>query len=138
MTATPIDVATLPPIAVRLALGGEALAVDGGSGAARVRYTPGQSHANPAGTVFGGFLAAMIDDAAGLAAWFGGGRRPFVTAQLSVNYLRAARPGEPLLAEAALLGKGARQAFVDVRLMREADRKLVASATVLQTFTAEA
>lgn len=137
MTSHPVDIATLPPVAARQLLGGEVLAVDGASGAARLRYQPGERLNNPVGTVFGGFLAAMIDDAAGLAAWFGGGRRPFVTAHLSVSYLRAARPGDALVAEAAVLGAGARQAFVEVRLVREADRKLVASGTVVQTFAAE-
>jgi uncharacterized protein (TIGR00369 family) len=137
MTAGAIDVAALPPVAARRHLGGEVLAVDGISGAARLRYVPDERLNNPVGTVFGGFLAAMIDDAAGLAAWFGGGRRPFVTAQLSVSYLRAARPGEALIAEAAVLGSGARQAFVEVKLAREADGRLVASGTVVQTFAAE-
>lgn len=129
-----IDVSRLPKIKARELLGGELLAADDTSGAARLRYVPGEHLNNPVGTILGGYTAAMIDDAAGVAAWFGGGKRPFATAQMSVNFLRPARAGQALIAETTLAGVGQQQAFVEVRIAREADGKLVATGSVVQTF----
>ena len=132
-----IDGANLPSFAARDLLGGKALDVDADTGHCRIGYLPGPNLTNPAGTILGGYLTAMIDDAAGLATWFGGGKRMFSTAQMSVSFLRAAKPAEALIAEAILTGSGTRQAFVEVRLIRERDGKPVATGTLVQTFTAE-
>jgi|APGre2960657444_1045066.scaffolds.fasta_scaffold34003_2 uncharacterized protein (TIGR00369 family) len=129
-----IDGATLPNFAARDLLGGQALEVDADTGKCRIRYLPGPNLTNPAGTVLGGYLTAMIDDAAGLATWFGGGKKLFATAQMSASFLRAAKPGEAIIAEAILTASGARQAFVEVKLLRERDGKMVASGTLFQTF----
>ena len=134
---TAVDVAQLPSFKSRQLLGGEPLATDDTSGTTRVRYTPSADLNNPNGTVLGGYLAAMIDDAAGLATWFGGGQRAFSTAQMSVNFLRTAKPADSLIAEVVVVGAGARQAFVDVKLVRERDGKLVATGTLVQTFLAQ-
>lgn len=131
---TQVDVTRLPKIKARELLGGELLAVDDTTGAARLRYAPGEHLNNPVGTVLGGFTAAMIDDAAGVAAWFGGGKRAFATAQMSVNFLRPIRAGETVIAEAAVTGAGQQQAFVEVRLSRDGDGKVLATGSVVQTF----
>ena len=130
-----IDVGKFPPIAIRENLGGAALSVDGD--VAMLRYMPGEHLLNPVGIVFGGHIAGMIDDAAALITWFAGGKRPFATAQLSVNFLRAVKPGEALIAAAQLVGAGNRQAFVEVKLTREADGKPVATGSLVQTFTGD-
>ncbi|MBM3514323.1 MAG: PaaI family thioesterase [Alphaproteobacteria bacterium] len=130
----PVDISRLPRIKARELLGGDLLAVDDTSGEARLRYVPGEHLNNPVGTVLGGYTAAMIDDAAGVAAWFGGGKRPFATAQMSVNFLRPARAGEALIANARVAGVGQQQAFVEVRIVREADDKLVAAGSIVQIF----
>lgn len=129
-----IDVATLPKVHVREALGGVVVSVDDETGAARVRYVPGESLNNSVGAVFGGYLAAMVDDAAGLATWFGGGRRRFATAQLSVNFLRPAKPGEALLADVVITGIGGRKAFAEVKIRRETDNQIVVTGTAVQSF----
>ena len=129
-----VDLGRLPKIKARELLGGELLSVDDTTGLARVRYLPGETLNNPVGTVLGGFTAAMIDDAAGVAAWFGGGKRAFATAQMSVNFLRPVRAGQALIAEATVSGAGQQQAFVDVRVVRESDGKLVATGSVVQTY----
>jgi uncharacterized protein (TIGR00369 family) len=128
-----VDVTRLPTIKARELLGGELIAVDDATGAARLRYVPGEQLNNPVGSVFGGFTAAMIDDAAGTAAWFGGGKRPFATAQMSINFIRPALAGQALIAEATVTGAGQQQVFVEVRIAREADGKLVASGSIVQT-----
>jgi uncharacterized protein (TIGR00369 family) len=132
-----VDVTTLPPLPVREALGGTLLAVDNETGAGRIRYLPGERLANTVGHVFGGFLAAMVDDAAGLAAWFGGGQRMFATAQLSVNFLRPAKPDDVLVADVAMTSIGSKQMFVDVKIAREVDGKLLVTGTVIQVFVGE-
>lgn len=129
-----VDVAKLPTLKCRALLGGEVLAVDDKTGHATVRYVPSAELENPNGTILGGYLAAMIDDAAGLATWFGGGARPFATAQMSTNFLRTAKTGQALIAEVTVTGAGARQGFISVELRREADGKLVANGTLVQTF----
>jgi uncharacterized protein (TIGR00369 family) len=129
-----VDINTFPVIAVREFLGGKVLAADDDTGRSRIRYQVGERHLNPVGTAFGGFLAAMIDDAASLGTWFAGRGRPFATAGMTVNYLNPARPGEALLAEIEVLQSGARQAFVEVRLAKEADGVLVATGTVVQSY----
>jgi len=129
-----VDTATLPVVAAREALGGTVLAVDDETGAARLRFVPCAKHNNLAGTVFGGYLASMIDDAAGIATWFGGGRRPFATAQMSVSFLRAAKAQEPLIADVDVSFTGTRQAFVEVRVSREDGNEMVAIGNVVQSF----
>jgi acyl-coenzyme A thioesterase 13 len=118
----------------RALLGGEVLAVDGATGKAKLRYVPGPELENPNQTVLGGYLAAMIDDSAGLATWFGCGQRPFATAQMSTSFLRTAKSGQALIADVTVTGAGARQGFISVELRREADGKLVATGTLVQTF----
>lgn len=110
------------------------LAVDDETGAARLRFVPGARLNNLAGTVFGGYVAAMIDYAAGIATWFGGGKRHFATAQMSVSFLRAAKADEALIADVRVNYIGTRHAFVEVRISRERDGDALAIGTVVQTF----
>lgn len=130
-----LDVTTLQKIATREALGGSVLAVDDETGAGRVRYVPGPELTNVAGVIYGGHIAGMVDDAGSLATWFAGRKRMFATAQLSVSFVRAARPLEPLVADAECTGVGARTAFVNVVLRRERDGAIVATGSLIQNFS---
>ena len=123
-----------PPIKARELLGGEAIGFDENTGVGKVRYVPDESLMNPAGTVLGGCLSAMLDDEAGLATWYAGGKRLFATAQMSTSFLRGAKLGEPLIGESTVTGQGIRQAFAEASLSREFDGKIVAKATLVQTF----
>lgn len=129
-----IDVSKLPVMPVRANLGGTVLAVNGETGASRLRYVPGEHLKNSVGTIFGGYLAAIVDDAAGITAWFGGGKRRFATSQLTVNFLRPVRPGDALLAETSVTGLDERQAVIDVKLRREGEDTLMVTGTVVQVF----
>lgn len=131
---TAVDVSKFPVLAVRDFLGGKVVAVDDVTGQGQIRYVVKDQHINPVGTVFGGFLAGMIDDAASLGAWFAGRERPFATASMSVNYLNPAKVGDVILAHVTVAQSGARQAFVEVRLERESDSKPIASGMVVQSF----
>jgi uncharacterized protein (TIGR00369 family) len=131
---TAVDVSTFPKFAVREFLGGQALAVDDVTGQARMRYTVRPEHLNPVGTVFGGFLAGMIDDAASLGTWFAGGQRPFATASMTVHYLNPAKAGDVLVADITVVQSGARQAFVEVSLARPADGAIIATGALVQSY----
>lgn len=129
-----VDVSALPTLPVRANLGGTVLALDDETGASRLRYVPGEHLKNSVGTIFGGYLAAIVDDAAGITAWYGGGKRRFATSQLTVNFLRPVKAGDALLAEASLTGTNERQMVVDVKLRFEGDDRLMVTGTVVQVF----
>jgi uncharacterized protein (TIGR00369 family) len=131
---TAVDVSKLPTMPVRANLGGTVLAVNGATGASRLRYVPGEHLKNSVGTIFGGYLAAIVDDAAGITAWFGGGKRRFATSQLTVNFLRPVKPGDALLAETSITSMNERQAVIDVKLRHEGDERLMVTGVVVQVF----
>jgi uncharacterized protein (TIGR00369 family) len=132
-----VDVSKLQIQPVRQNLGGTVLAVDDESGAAQLRYVPGEHLKNSVGTIFGGYLAAIVDDAAGITAWFGGKKRRFATAQLTVNFLKPGKAGEALLAETRITDMDARRAVVEVKLRRESDGREGVTGTVVQVFLRE-
>jgi uncharacterized protein (TIGR00369 family) len=66
-----------------------------GDGQARVTFTAGDEHLNPAGTVHGGVLATLVDTAMGLAVRSATDEQDVpATSQLTVTYLRPGTPGE--------------------------------------------
>ncbi len=81
----------------------EEMAADG---CARIAFDAGEQHLNPAGTVHGGLLATLIDTAMASAvrSATGDGEAP-ATTQLTLAFLRAARPG-PLSATAHISKQG--------------------------------
>lgn len=125
----------LPAAAVLL--GWEALALE--PGFVRVAYRATDLFYNPQGCVQGGFLAAMLDDAMGPAAFSllnAGSFAP--TLEMKVNYLRPVRAGR-LIAEGRVVHQSRRFMRVEGSLMTD-DGELVAtgSATlVIQPVTAE-
>ena len=114
-----------PPPAAAL-LGWEALLIE--PGRVRVRYTAGERFYNPHGSVQGGFLAAMLDDAMGPAGLTLLGPGEFApTIEMKVAFLRPARAG-PLIAEGRALHRTRRVLFLEGDLRTE-DGDLVATAT---------
>jgi uncharacterized protein (TIGR00369 family) len=114
----------MPPAAELL--GWEALSIE--PGRVRVRYTALEAFYNPMGTVQGGFLAAMLDDAMGPALFTlldEGQHAP--TLEMKVSFMRPAYAG-PLIAEGRVAHKGRSVAFVEGELRSE-DGQLVATAT---------
>lgn len=74
-----------------------------------VEADPGQEHCNGGGIVHGGFLASLLDTTTGWAAHSGlpaGTAAPHV--QLSVQYVRAAVPGTPLVCRGRCISAGRR------------------------------
>ena len=129
-----MTILTPPPITARKLLGGYDAEFDDEAGVGRIRYVPSEGLMNPVGTVLGGYLAAMLDDVAGLATWYACGERPFATAQMSTSFLRGAKLDDVLIGEAVVTGNGKRQAFIDATLKRDSDGKVIANATLVQTF----
>ena len=116
-----------PPVA-RL-LGAQPLALDLAQGRLSVAYEATAAFLNPAGTVQGGMLCAMLDDVtaclldASLA-----GEGVVLTLNLNVAFHRPARPG-PLRAEACFVHRGRRVANLSATLSQGG--RAVASATAV-------
>jgi len=112
-----------PPCA--LLLGWRLLRADGPAGRIRVAFDGRDDFRNPAGTIQGGMLAAMLDDAMGPAILIHTGGASFgATISMAVNYLAPAAPG-PLAAEARVLSCGRTVAFMEGRLFGADGRLLV-------------
>ena len=118
---------------IRQQLGGTEPSISDDGKRVSMTYTPDTAMLNPVGTIFGGYISAMLDDLLGASTWLLSGQRAFVTTHLSVNFLNAAHAGEPLQAEGWLIKHGKRLAVAEGTL-RRADGELVAKATATQSF----
>ena len=82
-----------------------------------VEADPGPEHCNGAGIVHGGFLASLLDTTTG---WAVHARVPAGTAaphvHLSVQYVRAAVPGTPLVCRARCISVGKRIGSTEAEL----------------------
>ena len=101
--------------------------VDVKEGHAVVRLEVSESVQNMGGSLHGGAIATLVDDA-GTCAIISKDRenRPGVTTDLNVSYFSPAPGGTAVLAEAKVLKIGKTLAFVAVDIVREHDRVLVA------------
>lgn len=116
--------APLPPAADLL--GWKALHVEPGH--IRVEYTAREEFYNPAGSVQGGILAAMLDEAMGPAAvTLMGPDEITTTLEMKVSYIRPATAGR-LIAEGRVVHKGRSVVFMEGSLTTE-EGSLVATAT---------
>ena len=116
-----------PPPAAEL-LGWKLIEIDPNAGTIEVEFTATEQFLNPAGTVQGGFLAAMLDDTLGpaLVQTLGDGEWA-PTTDLHVQFLKPAKPGE-IRASARIVRRGRDVAFMAGEL-RDPDGDLVATAT---------
>jgi uncharacterized protein (TIGR00369 family) len=87
------------PAASRL-LGWKLLALEPAKGVIRVEFAAVPDFINPIGTIQGGIISAMLDDAMGpVATAFLGGHHMAPTLELKTNFMRPATVG-PLFVEA--------------------------------------
>ena len=116
------------PPAAATTLGWELRAVDPDAGTIEVGFTATEAFLNPAGTIQGGFLSAMLDDTMGpaLVATLGPGEFA-PTLDLHVQFLRPAHPGT-LVGRGRVVQRGGGVAFLQGELAN-ADGQLVATAT---------
>lgn len=103
-------------------------------GKVRCLFRPTEEMTNPWGAVQGGILAAFFDDTMGPAVVSIANGRGFTTVSLNVTYLRATRPGEPVVCEATVVKHGRTQAYAEATLTRESDGELLARATSVNLF----
>lgn len=115
-----------PPAAILL--GWKLVSIDPEAGTIEVSFTATEQFLNPAGDVQGGFLAAMLDDTLGpaLVATLGEGEWA-PTIQLSVQFLRPAKPGE-LIGHGRVVRRGRDVAFLAAE-SRSGGGDVVATAT---------
>lgn len=129
-----MNVEELPRIASREFMGGAVRSVADDGARASVCFVPPDGMTNPHGTVQGGFVAAMIDDAVSLATWFAGGQRTFVTSSLNCTYLRPVPVGTPLLVTCELVRVGQRQAVFEAQIAVDGDATPLVKAVQIQQF----
>ena len=115
------------PAASRL-LGWKLLTLDPANGTIRVEFAAVPDFINPFGTIQGGIISAMLDDAMGPAATaFLGGHHMALTVELKTSFMRPAMIG-PLFVEAKVLHQGRNIVFLEAA-MRDKEDKLIATAT---------
>lgn len=115
------------PAASRL-LGWKLLTLDPAKGAIRVEFAAVPDFINPIGTIQGGIITAMLDDAMGpVATAFLGGHHMAPTVELKTSFMRPARVG-PLFVEAKVVHRGRDILFLE-GAMTDKEHKLIATAT---------
>jgi uncharacterized protein (TIGR00369 family) len=119
-------------------LGREVLSVDNETGEVRLRFVAKPEFANRHGTVQGGFLAAMLDSATGMAVMLSlPPDMTAVTTRLDVSYLKPARTG-PLNATSRVIASDARRANVEAQLRNEEGALLATAKAELRIITRKA
>lgn len=112
----------VPPTAVLL--GFKLLEVDSERGFVRIEYLAKREFCNPMGSVQGGIVAAMLDDAAAMSAIVKAGERIVVpTLEFKTSFFGSAKEGV-LLAEGRCLKLGKRIAFMESDLFDPEGRHL--------------
>lgn len=109
---------------------GYVLDVGAGDGTARCWLDLDHRHLNRHDRLHGGIAAALLDNASGAAGSLSmdpGGRHPWLTLSMTVNYLAPGRPGR-ITATARITGGGRRTKFVEAELRHE-DGTLIATST---------
>ena len=116
-----------PPPSAKL-LGWTLRAIDPAAGTIEISFTADERFLNPAGTVQGGILAAMLDDTQG-PALFGmtNGEAYAPTIAFNVSFVKAARPGQ-FLGKGRVINIGKTIAFTEAELFDDAG-ELVARGT---------
>ncbi len=109
-------------------LGWEILDADPGRGWIRIAFEGRPEFRNPAGYIQGGFLAAMLDDVMGPAAYIHSEGRQFSpTIDMAVSFMAPARPGR-FVGEGQVVQIGKSIGFLEGKLW-DADGVMVAKAT---------
>ena len=109
-------------------LGWKLLEIDPDVGTIRVEFDGKASFLNPAGSIQGGILSAMLDDTMGPAAMaFLGGAQMAQTLELKVNFMRAGKVG-PIFGEGRVAHRGRDILFLEGAL-RDGEGKIIATAT---------
>jgi uncharacterized protein (TIGR00369 family) len=120
------DPATYPPSSKLL--GERIIAIDRVNGVVEIEFDAGSQLLNPIGTVQGGFVSAMLDDAFSIAFLCTTDTQTFApTLEMKVSFLKPALQGK-LKAVGRIVQKGKSVAFVESELF-DPQGKLVAKAS---------
>lgn len=123
---SPFDTMTTPPASQLL--GWELIREDPEKGEIEIAFHPNASMTNPHGSIQGGFVAAMLDDAMGPALLVGSQYRFMAsTIDMNVSYLKPVRPGR-VICVGRVLRLGRAIAFLEAELSDQ-DGNLLARAT---------
>ena len=134
MIATLFDNFTAPPSSKLL--GWHLLDARPKDGWIRIGFDGKRDFCNPAGSVQGGILSAMLDDTMGPAAFvMTDGKLYTATITMTVNFLAPAKPG-PLVGEATVTQLGRTIAFAEGKLMAEDGHVLATATTSLRLIEA--
>ena len=134
MIATALDHLTAPPSSKLL--GWHLLDARPKDGWIRIGFDGKRDFCNPAGSVQGGILSAMLDETMGPAVFvMTEGRLYTATITMTVNFLAPARPG-PIVGEANVTQLGKTIAFAEGKLMAEDGRVLATATTSLRLIEA--
>lgn len=102
---------------------------DAEPGKTSLTWQPTAAVCRPEGTVQGGYIAMVLDEACGCAASTNGDRAyPIITLNLNIDYLRAVRRGQPYHVTGEIVHPGKRR-IVANSCIRDAEGALVAQAT---------
>lgn len=114
----------VPPTSILL--GTRILEVDSKAGRVRMSFEPRPEFCNPMGNVQGGFVVAMLDDCAAVAAVVASGQRIVVpTIELKTSFFGVVPLGQTVYGEGRCLKMGRRIAFMEAELT-DADGRLLA------------
>jgi uncharacterized protein (TIGR00369 family) len=116
-----------PPPAVSQTLGSKLLSIDPKGERVEMEFLARPEFLNVHGTVQGGMISAMFDDAMAAAVTSSGGKFMAPTLELKTAFMRPADQG-PLFAEAHVVHRGRSIAFLEAR-MCDKEGNLVATAT---------
>lgn len=127
-----VQAGRVAPPAAAVTLGWELIAVDPEQGTIEVAFQASERFLNPAGTVQGGFLAAMLDDTLGPALVATLPEGQFApTLDLHVQFLRPARPGR-LIGRGRVVQRGGEVCYLAGELIAPNGKPVaVATATAL-------
>jgi uncharacterized protein (TIGR00369 family) len=94
-------------------------------GRVELAWRPTAAVSNPGGSVHGGYVAMVLDDAAALAcATLGERFRPMLTMSLHIDYLRPARPGAAYVATGTVIHAGRSRLIADAEIVDGEGRPL--------------
>jgi uncharacterized protein (TIGR00369 family) len=91
-----------------------------------VAFPVSESQTNPVGTLQGGILSSFFDDAFGCLC-FASLRKPCVTIDMTVNFIRPVKPGSFVVIHAAFKARGKKLPQVSAEAVND-NEKLVATA----------
>jgi acyl-coenzyme A thioesterase 13 len=97
-------------------------------GKVAVRFAVRPDMTNPHGTLHGGVISGMLDDVIGTAVASLNKAQPFVSINLSVDFLQASKVTEEVIARAEILRNGRTVIYVRAELLSQSG-KILAVAT---------